>query len=105
MSYAIDAQLLGALEEVSDPEMPVDVVNLGLIYGVWREGRTAQVRMTFTAMGCPSMGYMLDDVRERLLREPEVDDVAIEVVWDPPWTKARMTEEGRDMMLSWGVAL
>ncbi|GIV98558.1 MAG: hypothetical protein KatS3mg057_3215 [Herpetosiphonaceae bacterium] len=103
--FPIDEQLLNALHDVNDPELPVDIVDLGLVYGVWREGRTTQVRITFTAMGCPCLDFLLQDVRERLMREPDIDDVQIEVVWDPPWTKARLTERGRDLLISWGVSV
>jgi metal-sulfur cluster biosynthetic enzyme len=56
-------------------------------------------------MGCPASDFILDDVRERLLREPGVEEVRINVVWDPPWTVARMTQAGRDSLESWGLAV
>src|SRR3982074_636249 len=89
--------LLEALREVQDPEMPVNVVDLGLIYAVREEEGLASVDLTFTAMGCPASDFILEDVRERLLREPGISEVAINVVWDPPWTAARMTGAG-DLM-------
>ena len=63
------------------------------------------VDLTFTAMGCPASDFILDDVRERLLREPGVNEVRIQVVWDPPWTVARMTQAGRDSLEAWGLAV
>ena len=59
----------------------------------------------FTAMGCPASEFILEDVRERLLRETGVREVRVNVVWDPPWTVARMTEAGRDALESWGLAV
>jgi metal-sulfur cluster biosynthetic enzyme len=56
-------------------------------------------------MGCPASEFILEDVRERLLREDGVREVRIKVVWDPPWTTARMTEAGRDALESWGLAV
>jgi metal-sulfur cluster biosynthetic enzyme len=56
-------------------------------------------------MGCPASDFILDDVRERLLREPGVEEVRINVVWDPPWTVARMTQAGRDSLEAWGLAV
>jgi metal-sulfur cluster biosynthetic enzyme len=98
-------RLLGALRDVQDPEMPVNIVDLGIVYGVCLEEGEATVDLTFTAMGCPAAEYVLSDVRERLLREPGVDSVRVNVVWDPPWTSARITPEGRDALESWGLAL
>ena len=63
------------------------------------------VDLTFTAMGCPASEYILGDVKERLLREPGVEEVEVEVVWDPPWTAARLTPEGRDALRAFGLAL
>jgi metal-sulfur cluster biosynthetic enzyme len=85
--------------------MPINIVDLGLVYGVRREGARVDVDLTFTAMGCPAYEFLLSDVRERLLREPGVEDVLIRVVWDPPWTSARLTEDGRDALLMWGLAV
>ncbi len=97
--------LWSALEEVHDPEFPMSLVDLGLIYGVtWEQGRVA-VKVTFTAMGCPAMDMILDDIRERLLREPGVEEVEIEIVWDPPWNKSRLSERARELMRRWGVAV
>jgi metal-sulfur cluster biosynthetic enzyme len=97
--------LYEALREVQDPEMPVNVVDLGIIYGVRElEGRVT-VDLTFTAMGCPAAEFILEDVRERLLREPGIHEVVVNVVWDPPWTAARMTPAGREALEMWGLAV
>jgi metal-sulfur cluster biosynthetic enzyme len=98
-------RLWAALTEVQDPEMPINLVDLGVIYDVREQGGIVEVDLTFTAMGCPASDFILDDVRERLLREPGVDDVRVNVVWDPPWTSARMTEAGRDALEAWGLAV
>ena len=95
--------LWAALEEVTDPEFPVSVVDMGLIYGLRREGDAAHVQLTFTAMGCPCMDFIVQDIRERLRREPGVGAVHIEIVWDPPWTKDRLTEQGRQRLRRVGV--
>jgi len=94
-----------ALAEVDDPEMPVNLVDLGVIYGIRESGGVVDVDLTFTAMGCPASEFILDDVRERLLREEGVNEVRINVVWDPPWTAARMTPAGRDALEAWGLAV
>ena len=94
-----------ALAEVDDPEMPVNLVDLGVIYGIRESAGVVEVDLTFTAMGCPASEFILDDVRERLLREEGVNEVRINVVWDPPWTAARMTRAGRDALEAWGLAV
>ncbi|EFH90596.1 metal-sulfur cluster assembly factor [Ktedonobacter racemifer] len=96
--------LWDALRDVMDPELPISVVDMGLIVAIERHGLHVAVRLTFTAMGCPATDFILEDVRERLLREPGVEQVEIEVVWDPAWTKARLSEEGIDIMRTWGVS-
>jgi metal-sulfur cluster biosynthetic enzyme len=97
--------LLAALTDVQDPEMPINIVDLGLVYGVRRDGPRVEVDLTFTAMGCPAYDFLLSDVRERLLQEPGVEEVQIHIVWDPPWTSARLTDEGRDALQLWGLAV
>jgi metal-sulfur cluster biosynthetic enzyme len=98
-------RLWAALSDVRDPEMPVNLVDLGLIYGVREAGGMVEVDLTFTAMGCPASDFILEDIRERLLLEDGVTDVRINVVWNPPWTAARMTEAGRDALAEWGLAV
>ena len=100
------SHLWAALGEVQDPEMPINLVDLGVIYDI-RQGDDGivEVDLTFTAMGCPASDFILDDVRERLLREPGVNEVRVNVVWDPPWTSARMTEQGREALEEWGLAV
>lgn len=100
-----EARLREALREVSDPEMPVNIVDLGIVYGVTLDAGVAAVRLTFTAMGCPASEMILEDVEERLLREPDVDRVRVEVVWDPPWSARHLTPEGRDALRLWGLAV
>jgi metal-sulfur cluster biosynthetic enzyme len=102
---SLEARLWSALCEVEDPEIPVSVVGLGLIVSLaYRPGeRAVDLELTFTAMGCPATEFIEDDIRERLLREPEVDEVRIEVVWDPLWTRSRIREEARARMRSLGI--
>ena len=98
-------RLWDALTEVQDPEMPVNLVDLGLIYAITERAGVVEVELTFTAMGCPASEFILEDVRVRLLRETGVTEVRVKVVWDPPWTVARLTEAGRDALESWGLAV
>lgn len=94
-----------ALEEVDDPELPVSIVAMGLIYEVRVEGARIQVDMTFTAMGCPAMDFLKHDVREAVLALDGVESVTINTVWDPPWTTDRMSEEARDVLRTAGVTV
>jgi metal-sulfur cluster biosynthetic enzyme len=102
---AVEARLREALRDVEDPEMPVNIVDLGLVYGVSLESGVATVRLTFTAMGCPASEMILEDIQTRLLSEPDVHEVRVDVVWDPPWTARRLTPEGRDALQLWGLAV
>jgi metal-sulfur cluster biosynthetic enzyme len=104
---SVEARLWNALREVEDPEIPISVVGMGLIVSLayCGEERAVDIELTFTAMGCPAMDFIQDDIRERLLREPDVDEVRIEVVWDPVWTRSRIREESRATMRRLGIAI
>jgi metal-sulfur cluster biosynthetic enzyme len=80
-------------------------VGMGLIVAIaYRaEERAVDLELTFTAMGCPAMDFIQDDIRERLLQEPEVDEVRIEIVWDPVWTRSRIREDARARMRELGI--
>lgn len=92
-----------ALAEVRDPEFPLSIVDLGLVYGVKVEGEAVAVTMTLTSMGCPCHQWIVEDVEERLRRVPGVGTVSVEVVWHPPWTRSRITPAGRRALAGWGV--
>ena len=95
--------LRAALGEVLDPELPISLVELGLVYGVDFADGTARVDLTFTATACPCMDFIKQDVRDRIGSEPWVDAVEINEVWDPPWTTARISEAGRRKLGRLGV--
>jgi metal-sulfur cluster biosynthetic enzyme len=100
-----ELRLWQALEEVEDPEYPVSVVDMGLIYGLRLDGRSAHVQLSFTSMGCPCMEFIIGDIRERLLQENNVAEVEMEIVWDPPWTRQRLTEKGLEKLKAWGITV
>ncbi len=104
---SIEARLWEALRHVEDPEIPVSVVGMGLIVSLAyvAEERRADLQITFTAMGCPAMDFIQDDIRDALLADPDVDAVDIEVVWDPIWTKARLRDDARSRMRELGIAV
>ena len=83
------------LREVYDPEIPVNIVDLGLIYEVNIMPARVDVKMTLTALGCPMAAEVMADVRDHLLQLPGVEDAGVELVYEPPWTPERMTEDAR----------
>lgn len=88
------------LKSVFDPEIPVNVVDLGLIYKVLLEevpdrGRIAFVDLTLTAPGCGMGPVIAEDVKGKVLELPGIDDAEVEIVWDPPWSQDMMSEEGK----------
>ena len=101
----VEARLWRALQQVEDPEIPVSVVGMGLIVSLAYEPatRTADLKITYTAMGCPAMELIQDDIREALLADPDVDAVDVEVVWDPVWTKDRIRADARATMRRLGI--
>jgi metal-sulfur cluster biosynthetic enzyme len=101
----VEARLWDALRTVEDPEIPVSVVGMGLIVSLaYRpQERRADLQITFTSMGCPAMDFIEDDIREALLRDPDVDTVIIEIVWDPVWTKDRIRADARATMRKLGI--
>ncbi|MCZ6477311.1 MAG: metal-sulfur cluster assembly factor [Gemmatimonadetes bacterium] len=96
-----------ALYEVSDPEFLISLVDLGLIYGISAHERSGEVavRLTFTATACPCTDFIKWDIRERLLQLPEVSEVKVEEVWDPPWTTSRISDRGREILQDAGIAI
>ena len=100
---AVEARLWEALREVEDPEIPISVVGMGLIVSLSYCAGVVDIDLTFTAMGCPAMDFIQDDIRERLLQEPEVEEVRIEIVWDPVWTRSMIREEARETMRGLGI--
>jgi metal-sulfur cluster biosynthetic enzyme len=101
----VEARLWRALQDVEDPEIPISVVGMGLIVSLaYRDDeRAVDLELTFTSMGCPAMDFIEDDIRARLLAEPDVEEVRIEVVWDPVWTRSRIREDARATMRSLGI--
>lgn len=92
MEQALEENIMGALENVIDPELGVDIVNLGLVYGVDMDDEgIATVNMTLTSMGCPLAGTIAADVKRVLADLPEIKETEVNIVWSPPWTKDRMS--------------
>ncbi len=95
-SSAADRQaLLEALKTVEDPELGIDVVNLGLIYKLESGASGVKVEMTMTSPGCPLHGHLTEAVRQKLQEVGGGSEVEVELVWNPPWSPERMSEEAR----------
>ncbi|MDZ5470310.1 metal-sulfur cluster assembly factor [Bacillus sp. 31A1R] len=92
MDQDLKDSMMGALELVVDPELGIDIVNLGLVYDVDldEEGK-ATVTMTLTSMGCPLAGTIVEHVKDALADIPEVKETEVNIVWNPPWSKERMS--------------
>ena len=84
-----------ALRSGYDPEIPVNLLDLGLVYGVSIEGSVVHVRMTLTAPGCGMGPVLVDDVKYRVGMVPGVSDVEVDLVFDPPWSREMMSEEAQ----------
>ena len=88
--------LVEAVSKVFDPEIPVNIYELGLIYNLDVDARAnVQVRMTLTAPACPAAQTLPIDVERRIREVPGVNDVKVAVVWDPPWTRDKMSEAAK----------
>jgi metal-sulfur cluster biosynthetic enzyme len=98
-----EAAVWAALAEVQDPELPVGIVDLGLVRSVRVEGGTVRVGLTFTSIACPCTDVLTDDVQARLGRLDGVGAVEVEELFEP-WSRQDMTEEGRLALRALGVA-
>ncbi len=90
--------VLTALKNCYDPEIPINIVDLGLIYDIRLDDGNVEIDMTLTARGCPMHGPMADDVKEKVEALEGVKNVKVNVVWEPAWTPERMSSEARKMM-------
>ncbi|QLK85630.1 metal-sulfur cluster assembly factor [Staphylococcus sp. 17KM0847] len=92
MEEALKDSILGALENVIDPELGIDIVNLGLVYKVdLNDDGLCTVEMTLTSIGCPLGPQIVDQVKTALGELPEIKDTEVNIVWNPPWNKDMMS--------------
>ena len=97
MAEINETEVMDALRECYDPEIPVNIVDLGLVYNVDINNETGHVvvTMTLTAMGCPMAGDVIDEVETRVKEVENVKSSKVEMTFDPPWSPDRMTEDAR----------
>ncbi|MDP6100544.1 MAG: metal-sulfur cluster assembly factor [Dehalococcoidia bacterium] len=94
-------QVLESLKNCYDPEIPLSIVDLGLVYEVRVDGASVYVKMTLSSPGCPLHGTISQSVKQEVEKLDEVERAEVEVVWQPPWTPDRMSPEAR-RKLGWG---
>lgn len=88
-------QVMAKLRECYDPELPCNIVDLGLVYGVEVGGPCVSVKMTLTAPTCPLARQITAQVQQKLLELPGIAEAQIDLVFEPPWDESRISEEGR----------
>ena len=104
MSTVTKDQVRDSLKQCMDPEIPLSIVDLGLIYGIdVSENNDVNIKMTMTTKGCPLHETMVDDVKRYTRKVIGVNNVNVDIVWDPPWSMDRMSPEAKSMMKNMGV--
>lgn len=99
----IEIQIKEQLKKVMDPELGVSIIDLGLVYDIaLSKDGICLITMTLTSMGCPLFPVIEKDIENRILEIPEIHDVKIELVFDPPWTPEKMSEEAK-AQLGWNA--
>ncbi len=91
-------QIIDKLRQCLDPELGVNIIDLGLIYSVNIDGSHVNVLMTLTTPGCPLDSYFVKDITTRLKTIRGISDVAVELTFDPPWSPAKMSEQSKDVL-------
>lgn len=100
---ALNDKVVDALRTVHDPELPVNVYDLGLIYALDIDDATVRVTMTLTAPNCPVADQIVEDVRKSVSAVEGVSDTRVELVFDPPWSTEKMSDDGRLELQAMGV--
>jgi len=103
MDIVTEEQVRASLKQCMDPEIPISIVDLGLIYGVnISEKNDVNIKMTMTTKGCPLHDTMVDDVKRFTRKVSGVNSVNVDIVWDPPWSMDKISEEAKAMMKNMG---
>ena len=103
MSTVKAEDVRSSLKQCMDPEVPLSIVDMGLIYGInVNENNDVDIKMTMTTQGCPLHETMVDDVKRYTKKVSGVNNVNVEIVWDPPWTMDKMSDEAKEMMKKMG---
>ena len=92
---ATKEEVVSVIKSIYDPEIPVNIYDLGLIYKIETNPQEVQVQMTLTSQGCPSAKQIPDTVRSKIQTDLGVSNVRVDVVWDPPWHPSMISDEGK----------
>ena len=104
MSTVNEDQVRDSLKQCMDPEVPLSIVDMGLIYGIdVTDNNDVNIKMTMTTKGCPLHETMVDDVKRYAKKVSGVNNVDVEIVWDPPWTMDKMSDEAKAKMKTMGA--
>lgn len=95
---ADELTLLESLKQVVDPELMINIVDLGLVYDITQQDRTVKVKMTLTSPACPAGPQIITQAKMALEQLDDVDQAEIQLVMSPPWSPERMTDEARDQL-------
>jgi metal-sulfur cluster biosynthetic enzyme len=103
MSQVTTKQITDSLKQCMDPEVPLSIVDMGLIYGIdVSDNNDVNIKMTMTTKGCPLHDTMVDDVTRYTKKVPGVNNVQVDIVWDPPWSMDRMSDDAKAKMKGFG---
>ena len=91
----IKDKIIDEIRKIYDPELPVNIYDLGLIYDVQVDEKKAKIKMTLTSPNCPVAESLPNSVKNNILKIDEINEVELKLVWDPPWTKDKMTEAAK----------
>lgn len=91
-------EILEILKDCYDPEISINIVDLGLIYDIKIKSSKVSVKMTLTALGCPLSRTIIEDVKQKILILKGIKDVDVEIVFDPPWTPEKMSAQARQIL-------
>ena len=104
MSIVTEEQIRSSLKKCMDPEVPLSVVDMGLIYGIdISENNDVDIKMTMTTRGCPLHDTMVGDVKRFAKKVSGVNDVNVDIVWEPKWTMDMMSDDAKAMMKNMGT--
>ena len=91
----IKEKIINEIRKIYDPELPVNIYELGLIYDIQVKGKTAEIKMTLTTPNCPVAESLPKEVKEGAMQVEDIDDVDLQLVWDPPWNKNMMSDAAK----------
>ena len=92
-------EVIEAIQQVYDPEIPVNVYDLGLIYNIQASDSAVSVEMTLTSQGCPAAVQLPEDVKSKIQDQLGISDVSVNVTFDPPWEPTKISPEGRKILM------